>query len=123
MSDKHSVAKRRIKVRDIQSDPLPGLHCRMPLVEFLPVFEERNTTGFVESPLYLPVNNKRPMRVELISMVSAPEQWTGRMRLLRAHNDSTLGALSALSQMELSEGSISITGLDLVRRQVMFEQQ
>jgi hypothetical protein len=42
---------------------------------------------------------------------------------MRAHNDSTLGALAALSQMDLAEGTLSITGLDLVRRQVMFEQR
>src|SRR5207244_11393080 len=35
----------------------------------------------------------------------------------------TLGALAALSQMDLTQGSLSITGLDLVRRQVMFEQR
>jgi hypothetical protein len=56
-------------------------------------------------------------------MLSPPEQWTGRSRVLRTHNDDTLGALSALSQMGISDGSISISGLDLARRQVMFEQR
>src|SRR5262249_49097227 len=69
------------------------------------------------------VRNKRPLEVDLISMLSPPEQWTGRMRVVRAHNDDTLGALAALSQMELSPGSLSITGLDLIRRQVIFEQR
>src|SRR5262249_58558294 len=63
------------------------------------------------------------VHVELISMLNAPEQWTGRMRIMRAHTDSTLGALSALSHMELADGSLSITGLDIVRRQVIFEQR
>jgi hypothetical protein len=121
---KHSVARRRIRVSEIRGDPLPDLYSRMPLVEF-PEQGELNGEGiaFVESELYLPVRNKRPMQVELISMLSPPEQWTGRMRVLRAHNDSTLGALAALSQIELLEGSLSITGLDLARRQVMFEQR
>ena len=121
---KHSVARRRIRVSEIRGDPLPDLYSRMPLVEF-PELGELTGEGiaFVESELYLPVRNKRPMQVELISMLSPPEQWTGRMRVLRAHNDSTLGALAALSQIELSEGSLSITGLDLARRQVMFEQR
>src|SRR6185436_928718 len=56
-------------------------------------------------------------------MLSPPEQWTGRTRVMRAHNDSTLGALAALSQIDLSEGNISITGLDLARREVLFEQR
>jgi len=120
---KHNLARRHIHVPEIHGDPLPNLYSRMPLVEF-PEITDSNTTGgaFVNSRLYLPVHNKKPLQVELISMLSPPEQWTGRSRIMRAHNDSTLGALAALSQMDLAEGSLSITGLDLIRRQVMFEQ-
>jgi hypothetical protein len=121
---KHNVARHRMRVSELKGDPLPDLYRRMPLVEF-PEFSDldQNGVGFVKSQLHLPVRNKRPLQVELISMLSPPEQWTGRTRMVRAHNDDTLGALAALSQMELSDGSISITGLDLVRRQVMFEQR
>ena len=121
---KHSVAKRRLRVPELRSDPLPDLYRRMPLVEF-PAVDESNSdgTGFVNGQLYLPVRNKRPLQVELISMLSPPEQWTGRSRVMRAHNDDTLGALSALSQMDLTDGSLSIAGLDLARRRVMFEQK
>lgn len=121
---KHNLAKRRIRVPELRSDPLPGLYQRMPLVEFVePSQSNSNDEGYVRSPLYLPVRNKRPLEIELISMLSPPEQWTGRSRIMRMHNDSTLGALAALSQMELADGAVSITGLDLVRRQVMFEQR
>ena len=123
-TDKHNVAKRRIKVAELRGDPLPDLYRRMPLVEF-PSFGDSNSEAgsFVSSELYLPVRNKRPLQVELISMLSPPEQWTGRARVMRAHNDDTLGALAALSQIDLAEGSLSIAGLDLMRRQVMFEQR
>jgi hypothetical protein len=121
---KHNVAKRRIKVSELRGDPLPDLYRRMPLVEF-PSFSDSDLQAgsYVSSQLYLPVRNKRPLKVDLISMLSPPEQWTGRARLMRAHNDDTLGALAALSQMDLAEGSLSIAGLDLMRRQVMFEQR
>lgn len=121
---KHNVTKQRLRVPEMRGDPLPDLYSRMPLVEFPeadPAVE--NDASFVNSQLYLPVRNKRPLQVHLISMLSPPEQWTGRTRIMRAHNDDTLGALAALSQMNLTEGSLSITGLDLVRRQVMFEQR
>jgi len=121
---KHNVAKRRLRVSELRGDPLPDLYSRMPLVEF-PDYREVSTDSlaFVNGELYLPIRNKRPLHVELISLLSPPEQWTGRNRIMRAHNDGTLGALAALSQMELMDGSLSITGLDLVRRQVMFEQR
>jgi hypothetical protein len=120
---KHNVAKNRLRVPEMRGDPLPELYQGMPLVEFPeagPTSENGGT--FVRSQLYLPVRNKRPLQVDLISMLSPPEQWTGRTRIMRAHNDDTLGALAALSQMNLTEGALSILGLDLVRRQVMFEQ-
>ena len=120
---KHNLAKRRVRVTEIRGDPLPDLYSRMPLVEFPEVVESNSSLSFVSSPLYLPVRNKRPLQVELISMLSPPEQWTGRMRTMRTHNDNTLGALAALSQVELTDGSLSIMGLDLARRRVMFEQR
>ena len=99
---KHNVAKRRLRVPELRGDPLPALYQRMPLVEFVET-SDSNDGGFVKSQLYLPVRNKRPLEIELISMLSPPEQWTGRSRIMRVHNDSTLGALAALSQMELAE--------------------
>jgi hypothetical protein len=118
---KHNFAKRRLKVPEMRGDPLPDLYRRLPLVEF-PEVEAAGNVGFVRGQLYLPVHNKHALDVELISTLSPPEQWTGRMRMVRALNTDTVGALAALSQMQLAEGSISIAGLDLVRRQVQFEQ-
>ena len=126
MTGKHNLAKRRIHVSELHRDPLPELYAGTPLVEFPEVRDsdsDEKGIFLVNSPLNLPVRNKRPLQVELISMLSPPEQWTGRPRVLRTHNDDTLGALAALSQMGIADGSMSITGLDLARRQVMFEQR
>src|SRR2546426_2983647 len=122
-SGKHNVARRRMRVPEFRGDPLPDLYRRMPLVEFPQVDEsDQNGPGFLKSQLYLPVHNKHALDVELISTLSSPEQWTGRTRVMRAHNDNTVGAIIALSQLQLVAGTLSITGLDLVRRQVLFEE-
>ena len=95
----------------------------MPLVEFPQIDEsDENGPGLLKGQLNLPVHNRHALAVELVSTLSLPEQWTGRTRVLRTHSDVTVGALAALSQMELDEGTVSITGLDLARRQVLFEQ-
>lgn len=120
-TQKHSVTKRRVKVPEMRGDPLPLLYKRMPLVEFPKVTE--NGINYTNREFFLPVANRRPMQVELVSMFSPPEQWTGRSRPVRAHNTNTVGALAALAQMEVSDGSISITGLDLARRELSFEQR
>jgi hypothetical protein len=120
---KYNVVKRHFKVPELRGDPLPDLYRRMPLVEFPESLDDKDAPGFVNGQLFLPIHNKKPLQVELISMLSPPEQWTGRSRILRTHNDDTVGALAALSQMDLMDGTISITGLDLVRRQVLFDQR
>ena len=120
---KHNVGRRRIRVPEFRGDPLPDIYRHMPLVEFPQIDEsEQNGPGFLTSRLYLPVHNKHALEVELISTLSPPEQWTGRTRVLRSHNDNTIGAIIALSQLELAGGTLSITGLDLVRHQVIFEE-
>src|SRR5262249_4133830 len=99
---KHNVAKRHFKVGELHGDPLPNLYSRMPLVEFPEFGDIEGGVGASRSLLYLPVRNKQQLDVQLISMLSPPEQWTGRSRVVRAHKDDTIGALAALSQMEIA---------------------
>jgi hypothetical protein len=95
----------------------------MPLAEFPRTREAGGGTVVMSSSrLSLPVTVKRPIDVQLISTLNAPEQWVRRFRMVRNHNYITIGALAALSQMELNQGSISIAGLDLARHEVLFEQ-
>jgi len=119
---KHNVTKRHFKVGELHGDPLPNLYSRMPLVEFPEYGDIGDGLSGSRSLLYLPVRNRQPLDVQLISMLSPPEQWTGRSRVVRAHKDDTIGALAALSQMGFASGTTSITGLDLVRRQVLYQQ-
>jgi hypothetical protein len=119
---KHNVAKRRVKVPEIRNDPLPAVYQHLPLVEF-PQPTEDGGLGFLSSELFLPVKNRRPLEIQLISTLSPPEQWANRGRMVRNHNNITIGALAALSQLELDEGSVSVTGLDLSRHEVLFEQK
>jgi hypothetical protein len=122
-SGKHNVGRRKIRVPEIDKDPLPYLFKGMPLVEFPQSRESSDGTVLMSSSrLSMPVTLKKPLDVQLISTLNAPEQWARRFRMVRNHNSITIGALAALSQMELNQGSISIAGLDLVRHEVLFEQ-
>src|ERR1043165_7549069 len=118
---KHNLAKRRIKVSEFRRDPLPLLYDSTPLVEF-PEAAEDQALGFVKGRLNLPVHNTHPLEVQLISTLNPPVQWTGRARVLRTQSDVTVGTVAALSQLRLAEGTLSIAGLDLVRRAVLYEQ-
>jgi hypothetical protein len=119
---KHNLAKRRIKVSELKRDPLPLLYDNTPLVEFPEAGDSDQALGFVKGHLNLTVHNKHSLEVQLISTLNPPVQWTGRARVLRTQSDVTVGTVAALSQIQLDEGTLSITGLDLVRREVIYNQ-
>jgi hypothetical protein len=121
---KHNVARRRVRVSEIDDDPLPYLFRGMPIVEFPQTRESGDGTVLMSSSrLSMPVATRKPVEIQLISTLNAPEQWVRRYRMVRNHNYITIGALAALSQMDVDQGSISIAGLDLTRHEVLFEQK
>src|SRR5215471_16361248 len=67
---KHNVTKRHFKVGELHGDPLPNLYSRMPLVEFPEFGDIGDGVGPSRSLLYLPVRNRQPLDVQLISMLS-----------------------------------------------------
>lgn len=121
---KHNMTRRNVRVPGIRNDPLPDAFGRLPLVEIPQVSRtEVGTVVRLTGELFLPIKNKRRVEIELISTMSTPEQWTNRARMARNHSEFTSGAIAALSQIELANGSLSISGLDLVRREVAFDQR
>jgi len=122
VSRKHNLAKRRIRIPEINNDPLPNAFDSLPLVEYPQRREADDPVGY-PSKLSLPVENPQPLQIEIISTLSHPEQWRSGSRILRNHVPNIVRALTALSQLELSRGTLSITGLDLVRRQLAFHQE
>ena len=121
-NEKHNLAKRRIHVSEFRRDPLPDMYQSIPLVEFPDAGSSDQAFGFVKGRLYLPVHNKHPLDVRVIATLSPPEQWISKPRVLRTQNDVTLGAVGALSELALSEGTLAIAGLDLVRQEVSYDK-
>jgi len=120
----HNVAKRRIQIPQLKNDPLPQLNSRLPLVEFPRLSgPDPQLMSMIPGPLFLPVANKRPIALELVAVVSPSEQWPGRLDILNSQRRRVLAAVTTLAQMQLSKSSISVTGIDLVNRQIPFEQR
>ena len=120
----HNAVKRRIVVSNIENDPLPEVDKQLAQVE-LPPLSDRAGGAVVQfiDDLILPVLNKHPLRLELISALSPPEQLSSRRDLVRSHYQQTASVLNTFAQMRLAQGTISITGLDLNHRTVPFEQK
>jgi hypothetical protein len=115
--------KRHIRIPQFSSDTLPNLNSRLPAAEFPRV--NGGSPAAPETspgPILLPITTKNPLHVELIPILAAPDQWSGRSDLVRFDNNEVLAATGVLSQMQLKSGSASLFTLDLINRTVPFSQ-
>src|SRR5260370_41290079 len=102
-------------------EPLPKLNETLPEALFpISVGRDPRAPKTMRGPLFLPVSNKRPLDVELISVVSPSDQWAGRSDLIQWINNRVLATTSVLSQMKVASGSISVLALDLINRVTPF---
>ncbi len=136
VSSKRSVGLRSLKVRPLSSDPLPEISRDLPAVEFFQrgVDQDREALPELKSRLWIPVATRRPVHIELLVNFAAPEPVAdepGRpverspqaLRVLHERNLARmLGIIKVFSQMEIPNGAIHITALDILRRNVLFEQ-
>jgi hypothetical protein len=71
----------------------------------------------------LPVANKVPLQVDIVSIVSPPPRPKSIADVIWLQYRKNLSEmLNTLSQLKLARGSISITGLDLIHRSTPFRQ-
>jgi flagellar motor protein MotB len=122
-SAKRNVVQRKLHVPEFSSDVLPKLTSSSPAVEF-PQFMRSGQRALpkVGPHFSLPVSNKQGISVDLVSMLSPSDQWSGRVDIMRWINNRVLNATAALSQIQLSIGSISTVALDLVNRSIPFRE-
>jgi len=119
-------ALKRLHVPEVAYDPLPNSWRDLPEVEYVTVSDPPDAWYLPEvaARLSLPVQNEKPVRVEVVVNESPTELAPGRnARTMKRNMGNLIPALKVLSQMELKNGSINVTLLDLERRKVSFSQE
>ncbi len=114
VSERHNLVREDIEVDTIDDDPFPGSFAGFPPASFP---EEDAFVG----DLAFPIESTRALQIELIAVLSMPEHRSSDTARNR-HIDNVGDALRFLSQLDPARGSVSARGLDLVRREVVFEQ-
>lgn len=124
-SNEHALKRIKLHVPDVPHDPLPDAWRNLPEVEFVTLSEPPDSWYLPEisSRLKLPVPNERPVRVEVVVNESPTEATRRAGRTTRRNMGNLIPALKVLSQMEIKNGSINVTLLDLERRKVSFNQE
>jgi hypothetical protein len=106
-TENHSVRRQNLRVSPIKNDPLPLLESRNPPARF-PDYtpEETGLDKALPASLFLPVSNKRPLAIDIVS--------------LNPHQRHVIGPLS---QMALKDSLISVATLDLERQEVVYDSR
>jgi len=122
----HAAIERTLRVAPLRSDPLPDSWRGLPAVEFEASADPPDSwfEPYLAGRLFLPVETRRRVRVEVLVNAS-PSAIGPRFRTGQVNNRSladVLPALKVISQMELGDGTLNVSVLDLTRRQVLFTQ-
>src|SRR5579872_342670 len=116
-SKEHSLKRTKLHVGELPHDPLPGLWRDLTSVEFsncVPVASER---------LSLPLKTQRPVRVDVLMNQSMNRNATGNNGATDRLTQKLGSRLVVLSEMQVSNGSLGVTLLDVERRKVSFTEE
>jgi hypothetical protein len=130
-TSEHVVQRRALHVEALHNDPLPEAWRHLPAVEYIPAGDPPDSWYLpsVEGRLSLPIENKRPVRIDLLVNGSMTEQVlteqaprTALLRRARVSVGQLIPAVRVISEIKPVSGSLKIAMLDLERRRVGFEQ-
>lgn len=111
-SKEHNLKRTKLRVPELAHDPLPGAWRDLPSVEF-------SSCGPINSGrLSLPLQTEKPVRIEVV--VNQTVNRDKRTGSGLAQGSSLLARLELLSEMEIRNGSMYVTVLDVERRKVNF---
>jgi hypothetical protein len=119
----HSLKLERVRVDEVDDEPFPDAFAQVPRIEFPDkdwADDDENVSDGT-GDLIMPVVTTRPIDVEVIAGMSTPEQWSS-IGASRRHTENITDALTALGQLDIEHGTLSISGLDLIRRQLAFDR-
>jgi hypothetical protein len=110
----HSVAQRMLHVGPLKNDPLPAAWRGLPPVELLHDAPDQGLLPSLTGRLDLPLETRRPVRVELLVNASG--------QAAKSNWGELIPALSVLSDINVRNGALNVALLDLARQRVVFEQ-
>ena len=122
----HSLTSEHLHVPALKHDPLPDSWRDLPGVEFadpqpqgLDAFLLPNIGG----RLRLPAKSKKPIHVEILENLTAYPSERRHTKLYTDRLGLFLPLLKTFTQLEIENGTLSLSLLDLTRRTVFFDQQ
>jgi hypothetical protein len=119
VTHEHGFTQKKLHVAPLKNDPLPRAWEGLAQVEFIPAGAKDFEAWYlpsIASRLKLPVETHRNVHIDVLVNTTPSESVTDSLGELRRNMSAVIPALKTISQMELSQGSIDITLVDLTRR-------
>jgi hypothetical protein len=120
----HGIREERLHVAPLRNDPLQDSWRGLPPVEFLPPAEPPDSLYLpsISEPLHLPVQTRRPVRIDVLVNLTPSERATGSVQAQNGNLSVLLPELKIISGLDLHTGSLHVALLDLLHQQVTFHQ-
>src|SRR6266567_1807688 len=129
-SGEHNFLHGKLRVDSLKNDPLKN-DTVQDVWQGLPSFEFWSPTregldflfhSDIEGRLHLPLKTKRPVRLEVLADVSPSDVFKGSTAEYERYLAVALPTFKALSQINVSNGSLHLATLDLIQHKVRFTQ-
>lgn len=124
-NSQRSVAVRDVVVQPIRNDPLPDSFKTFPPA----IYPSREPPADLSvaaqglARLWLPLRTERRVVLDIIANFSPSEEYSGSERVRELNNEAILDTMDALTDIEISNGTLRVAALDLFNREVVFEQE
>jgi hypothetical protein len=124
VNGEHGIREERLHVAPLRNDPFPDAWRGLPPVEFLPPADPPDAWYLpsISGPLHLPLETRRPVRIDVLVNLTPSERATGSLRAQNGNLSVLLPALKTISQLDLHNASLHVALLDLSRQRVTFHQ-
>lgn len=128
-----------LMVPALKGDPLPDADLSLPVVQFLPQATVARSTrrfgahrvlfdasAFGKGKLTLPVANQRPVQVDIVANLALSDAANSYYRqapdwMYRINADTLLQVSNVLSQLDLKNGCVRFSAIDILRQKAFVE--
>jgi hypothetical protein len=124
-SGEHDFAENMLHVDRLKNDPLPEAWRDVPPFEYWDPLTDSVDAMFrpdMEGRLHMPVSSPKPLHVEVLADLTPSDYFHGSYDSYHVYLSGALPLFKAFSQLSLSNGSLQVAALDLVKKQVTFAQ-
>jgi len=116
----YSFVRRTVHVGEVHADALAQAGSDLPAVEFVRQLDMPDSwfQPYIRGRLHVGMETKRAIHVDLVMNLTPSERASSSLRVFRRNMSVLVPSLKVLAAMEVPNGTLDVTLLDLTRQKV-----